>query len=65
VDNVVDFEDQKNKRDGLYPMTALCLSCHNRWIALCPPRTNTFMIECPSCHAEDSFAAPIPPGFTD
>jgi hypothetical protein len=64
MDNVIEFP-QKGSTEELLEFIALCLACHARWVALCPARLNLFALECPKCRAVDSFASPIPPGFTD
>lgn len=67
MDNVTNIEDHK----PYIVAKALCLNivhkhqatmpCFKQWIATCPADTPLTKLECPSCHAQNSFAVEIKP----
>lgn len=50
------------KYDDVEMDTRLCL---HRWVAGVPKNTSLFKLECPECHAQDSFATILPSEYLE
>jgi hypothetical protein len=54
-----------NKNAPHFMLAAMCLACNKRWIALVIAKTSLFHLECPECHAENSFATFMPQAYLE
>lgn len=54
--------DDYRKGAYLFTVLAMCCAhpCNFRWVAGVPKETSLFRLECPNCHAQDSFASILP-----
>lgn len=58
-DNVVSIDEAKPH----FSILAMCLPCSYRWIGLIVSDVNPLTLECPSCHACESFVSFIPADY--
>lgn len=73
----IDLDKKREEREDAKPKyiftaMAICLAesdlgmpCFYRWIAGVEPMTSLFRLECPQCHAQDSFAAVVPSEYLE
>ena len=70
MSNLYDLEDYR-EGEYLFCALAMCVAlrfphepgdelCLHRWVAGVPKDTSLFMLECPRCHAHNSFASILP-----
>jgi hypothetical protein len=65
MSNLIDLTEKRqeiedNKPVFLFSALAMCLDCKKRWVAGVPAETSLFMLECPECHEQNSFASILP-----
>ena len=58
MDNVINLDDYR--KHSHFSAMALCLECNKRWIAGVTEQNSLFTLECPKCHAQNSFGSIIP-----
>jgi len=61
MNNVWDIS--KNKPH--FVVAVLCVKCTYKWIGTIPEQTPLFSLECPRCHAQDSFPCFLPDDFIE
>lgn len=79
MSDVINLDD--HRKEYLFAALAICMSekfdvdalglsrpkgiCGYRWIAGVPKDTSLFMLECPSCKCQDSFASILPSEYME
>lgn len=68
---VIDINDFR-EGEYLFAALAMCVEvkhdghmCLHRWVAGVPKNTSLFKLECPECHAQDSFATILPSEYME